>query len=52
MPIYMDRHEIEGEGLTNKEIAEAHEKDLEIQDKYGCNVMTYWYDEEKTLSFA
>jgi hypothetical protein len=35
MPIFMDRHDMRGSTAEN--IAEAHRKDLEIQDKYGLN---------------
>ena len=33
MPIYMDRHYIEG--ATRHTLANAHEKDLEVQSRYG-----------------
>ena len=33
MPIYMDRHYIEG--ATSHTLANAHEKDLAVQNKYG-----------------
>ena len=39
MPIFMDRHDMAG--ATAENIAEAHRKDLEIQDKYGVKYMTY-----------
>ena len=37
MPIFMDRHDMAG--ATAENIAEAHRKDLEIQDKYGVKYM-------------
>ncbi len=40
MPLYMDIHR-NVEGLTAEGVAEAHQKDLETQGKYG----DYWYDE-------
>ncbi len=50
MPIYMDRHDIKGTSAT--EVAEAHQKDLEIQDKYGCKALTYWFDEATGTTFC
>ena len=50
MPIYMDRHDIKGTSAT--EVAEAHQKDLEIQDKYGCKALTYWFDEANGTTFC
>lgn len=50
MPIYMDRHDIKG--TTAAEVAEAHQKDLEIQDKYGCKALTYWFDEANGTTFC
>ena len=35
MPIYMDRHYVEG--ATQHTVALAHDKDLKIQDKYNVN---------------
>lgn len=50
MPIFMDRHNIEGE--TAAGIAEAHRKDLEIQDQYGVKFLTYWFDQERGTTFC
>src|ERR1700712_4113489 len=50
MPLYMDRHDVPG--ITANAIAEAHAKDLEIQEEYKCNCMTYWVDEERTNAFC
>lgn len=50
MPIYMDRHYIEG--LTEEMVAQAHEEDLKIQGKYGVNIITYWYDEKRMTNFC
>ena len=50
MPIFMDRHDMRG--ATAEDIAEAHRKDLEIQDKYGVRYMTYWYDPERSTGFC
>ncbi len=44
MPLYMDIHR-NVEGLTEKAVAEAHQKDLEVQDKHGVKCLKYWYNE-------
>jgi class 3 adenylate cyclase len=50
MPIFMDRHNIQGE--TAASIAEVHRKDLEVQDRYGVKFLTYWYDQERGTTFC
>lgn len=50
MPIYMDRHYIEG--ATRHALANAHEKDVERQGKYGVRFLTYWFDEERCTAFC
>ena len=43
MPLYMDLHEVEG--TTAEDVAAAHMKDEEIQEKYGVKYLTYWFNE-------
>lgn len=50
MPIYMDRHNLEG--LTAKDVADAHQKDLKLEEKYGVKIMTYWFDEGRGSAFC
>ena len=50
MPIYMDRHDIEG--ATAKSVADAHQKDLKLQEKYGVKMLTYWFDENRGSAFC
>ena len=50
MPIYMDIHTIPG--VEAIEVAEAHQKDVMIQEKYQCKCMTYWLDENKGTVFC
>lgn len=50
MPIYLDRHDLSGQSAAN--IAEAHRKDLELQDRYGVRFLTYWFDEERGTGFC
>jgi class 3 adenylate cyclase len=50
MGIYLDRHVLDG--LTAADVADAHQKDLEIQDDYGVRFLTYWYDEARGTAFC
>lgn len=50
MPIFMDRHVLEG--ATQQAVAEAHAKDLEIQHEFNCKAITYWLDEERGCAFC
>ncbi len=45
MPLFIDHHR-DVEGLTAEVVAEAHKRDLEVQDKYGVKYHRYWYNEE------
>ena len=45
VPIFLDRHDLSG--LTASDIAEAHRKDLEVQEQYGVRFLTYWFDESR-----
>lgn len=50
MPIYLDRHD--SEIVSAREVADAHQKDLAIQDKHGCKAITYWIDEARGTVFC
>jgi class 3 adenylate cyclase len=50
MPVYMDRHYIEG--ATRHAVAGAHQKDLALQDKYHIKFLTYWFDEIRCTAFC
>jgi class 3 adenylate cyclase len=50
MPVYMDRHYIEG--ATQHAVADAHQKDLALQDKYKIKFLTYWFDEARCTAFC
>ena len=43
MPIYLDLHEDLG-GISAVEVAAAHMRDLAVQESYGVNYLTYWFD--------
>lgn len=44
MPIFLDQHDLTD--LTAEDITEAHRRDLEVQEPYGVNFLTYWFDPE------
>ncbi|MBI4589930.1 MAG: DUF4242 domain-containing protein [Candidatus Rokubacteria bacterium] len=44
MPLYLDIHH-KIEGLTSPGVAEAHQKDLQVQHKHGVKYLRYWFDE-------
>jgi class 3 adenylate cyclase len=46
----MDRHYIEG--ATRHAVADAHQKDLALQDKYHVKFLTYWFDELRSTAFC
>ena len=50
MPMFMDRHFIEG--ATKHMMQIAHEKDMEIQGRHGVQILTYWFDEKKSTAFC
>lgn len=50
MAIFMDRHFLEG--MTEEMIAQAHEADLKIQDKYGVKFITHWHDVKRGTTFC
>ncbi|WP_064683652.1 nickel-binding protein [Rhizobium bangladeshense] len=50
MPIFMDRHYLEG--TSPAEVAQAHRMDIDIQDRYGVKFLTYWFDERRGTAFC
>lgn len=51
MPIYMDRHDV-SESVTAEIIAELHQQDLKVQDRFGCRGLTYWFDARRKTAFC
>jgi hypothetical protein len=51
MPLYMDIHN-HVEGLTAEAVAGAHQRDLEVQGKYGANYLNYWFNEDTGQVFC
>jgi hypothetical protein len=44
MPLFMDVHD-HVEGLTAEAVAGAHQRDLEVQEKFDVRYLRYWFDE-------
>lgn len=50
MPLYMDVHNLPG--ATAKDVAEAHVKDLQEQQRYGVKYLRYWVNESDGKVFC
>ena len=50
MPLFMDRHDIDG--VTPQAVAEAHQKDLAVQGKHGVKYHNYWCDHSRGCVFC
>jgi class 3 adenylate cyclase len=50
MPLYLDRHD--DVWATPEEVAALHERDLDAQERYGCQFRTYWYDPTNGTGFC
>jgi uncharacterized protein DUF4242 len=51
MPLYMDVHTIDG-GVKASDVADAHQKDLEVQGRHDVDYLRYWVDEEAGKIFC
>jgi AraC-like DNA-binding protein len=51
MPIYMDRHDV-SESVTAENLAQLHQQDLRVQDRFGCKGLTYWFDDKRKMAFC
>jgi hypothetical protein len=51
MPLFMDVHTIEG-GVSARDVADAHMKDLETQGQHGVDYKSYWVDERAGKIFC
>jgi class 3 adenylate cyclase len=50
VPFYMDRHEFSGQ--TAVDAANMHLKDMALQDQFGVQLLTYWFDYERQTAFC
>ena len=51
MPLFMDVHTVEG-GVSESDVAAAHERDLATQGKYGVEYKKYWIDADAGKVFC
>lgn len=51
MPIYMDVHEDLGD-VTEEDIKAAHQRDLEIQEDYDVQFLTFWFNSPDGQAFC
>lgn len=51
MQLFMDIHN-NVEDLTAEALVEAHQRDLEVQQRYGVEYRRYWYNEESGKVFC
>lgn len=42
--LFLDTHHLEPGSVTAEAVADAHKKDLAVQEKYGVNFVNYWLD--------
>jgi Protein of unknown function (DUF4242) len=45
-PLFFDIHRLGSGKVTATDVANAHAKDLAVQNKYGVNFINYWVDEK------
>jgi hypothetical protein len=53
MPLFLDSHIVPADVTVNLTIlAEAHARDLAVQEKYGVHYLKYWYDAARGRVFC
>jgi hypothetical protein len=50
--LYIDVHQLEAGKVKFEGVAEAHAKDLAVQEKYGVHFLKYWVNEEKGMVYC
>jgi len=50
--LYIDVHQLTPGKVTYEAVAQAHAKDLAVQNKYNVQFLKYWVDEEKGLVYC
>jgi Protein of unknown function (DUF4242) len=45
--LFLDIHELGAGNVTAAAVADAHQKDLAVQKKYGVNFINYWVNEKE-----
>jgi len=50
--LFLDVHRLKPGKVKYNEVAQAHSKDLAVQEKYNVEFLKYWVDEKKGLVFC
>lgn len=50
--LFLDIHKLGAGNVTAAAVAEAHKKDLAVQEKYDVNFINYWVDEKAGVIFC
>ena len=50
MPLFMDVHTVDA--IDPEVLANAHERDLEVQEKYGARYLRYWFSPDAGRVFC
>jgi hypothetical protein len=50
MPLFMDVHKVDQ--IDPDALASAHERDLEVQERYGVDYRSYWFSQEQGRVFC
>lgn len=50
MPLYMDVHRMDA--IDPDALAGAHERDLEVQERFGVDYRSYWYSHQPARVFC
>ncbi len=50
--LYIDVHQLGPGKVTYDAVAQAHAKDLAVENKYGVQFLKYWVDEDKGLVYC
>ena len=50
--LYIDVHQMGPGKVTYDAVAQAHAKDLAVENKYGVQFLKYWVDEDKGLVYC
>jgi len=48
--LFLDEHQLDS--VTAQDVAQAHLKDLAVQDRFGVNFKRYWVDEENSRVYC
>ncbi|MPZ53090.1 MAG: DUF4242 domain-containing protein [Acidimicrobiia bacterium] len=52
MPLFMDVHDGIPDEADAQAVADAHQADLRIQDKYNTRYINYWFDGDSRKIFC